>query len=75
MCMATSPRPSRDEDAELRRLTFFEQLGSRLSPAVKAVKDEIRARDRRAEVRAPEDAVEVVKAPDVVLMRVRAGRP
>lgn len=44
-----------DEDLLLRRLHFFEQLGAQLGPVHRAVKDEIRSRDRRAHIRPPED--------------------
>lgn len=44
------------EDAELRRLHWFERMGFELSAPVRAVKTSIRARDKRAVVREPEDA-------------------
>lgn len=44
------------EDAELRRLHYFERFGCELAPQVKAVKGQIRSRDKRAAIREPEDA-------------------
>lgn len=44
---------SPEEDALLRRLAQFEQLGATLAPTMTLLKNEIRARDRRAEIRAP----------------------
>jgi hypothetical protein len=44
---------SPDEDALLRRLAQFEQLGATLAPTMSLLKDEIRARDRRVEIRLP----------------------
>lgn len=51
-----SDRLTPAEDAELRRLHYFERLGCELAPNVSAVKGQIRARDKRATVREPEDA-------------------
>jgi hypothetical protein len=45
-----------EEDAELRRLHYFERMGCELAPPVRAVKSSIRARDKRAVIRDPEDA-------------------
>ncbi len=50
-----SGRVTRDEDGVLRRLTWFERLGAILSPAQRARKAEIRARDVRVEIREPFD--------------------
>jgi hypothetical protein len=47
--MALTP----DEDAVLRRLHFFEQQGLSLAGPMRELKAELRARDQRAEVRAP----------------------
>jgi hypothetical protein len=45
-----------EEDAELRRLHYFERFGCELAPKVRAVKGQIRSRDKRAVIREPEDA-------------------
>lgn len=45
-----------EEDAELRRLHYFEHVGFELAPKVRAVKGQIRSRDKRAVIREPEDA-------------------
>jgi hypothetical protein len=45
------------EDGLLRRLFFFEAAGATLAPQLRVLKDELRARDQRASVRAPELAV------------------
>jgi hypothetical protein len=47
---------SRAEDAELRRLAALAEFG-RLGDVAQALYDELRARDRRSEVRLPEDLV------------------
>ena len=44
-----------EEDGILRRLHCLEQLGAQLSPQMRLLKDDIRARDRRVEIRDPED--------------------
>jgi hypothetical protein len=44
---------SPDEDALLRRLAQFERLGATLAPTMVLLKDEIRARDRRDNIREP----------------------
>ena len=44
---------SPDEDAMLRRLAQFEQLGATLAPPMVLLKDEIRSRDRRDTIREP----------------------
>ncbi|MDX6286078.1 MAG: hypothetical protein QOG53_1563 [Frankiales bacterium] len=49
----TGERLSPDEDAALRRLHWFEQLGCDLSGALRTLKDGFRGRDRRAYVRDP----------------------
>ncbi|HVE74593.1 MAG TPA: hypothetical protein VNA30_05820 [Mycobacteriales bacterium] len=48
-----------EEDAELRRLTFFAESGWELAPAIDQDRAEIRARDKRAVVREPDDEVVV----------------
>ena len=47
------PRLTPDEDQELRRLHWFEALGCELSSAMRTLKEGIRSRDRRAEIREP----------------------
>jgi len=44
---------SSEEDALLRRLAQFEQLGATLAPTMELLKGEIRARDRRDVIRLP----------------------
>lgn len=56
-------RITRDEDGVLRRLSWFERLGNILSPAQRARKAELRARDLRAEVREPFDPPLEVDSP------------
>ena len=46
-----------DEDAVLRRLTYFERAGAVLSPELERVRRTIRSRDLRTEVRPPFDFV------------------
>ena len=46
-----------DEDAVLRRLTYFEKAGAVLSPELQRVRQRIRSRDQRHEVRPPFDFV------------------
>lgn len=46
-----------DEDAVLRRLHWFEQFGVELAPRADELKESIRARDKRAEIREPPDVV------------------
>ncbi len=72
------PKLTPEEDAELRRLHFFEQTGNTLAPAIAHVKDSIRARDRRDDIRPPKDDVVIgeeaelpVEVPKVVPRRVR----
>jgi hypothetical protein len=45
------------EDGLLRRLFFFETSGATLSPPMRVLKAELRARDQRSTVRDPEVAV------------------
>jgi hypothetical protein len=52
---ATLERLSPEEDGILRRLHCLEGLGAQLSPQMRQLKDEIRRRDRRTEIRDPED--------------------
>ena len=51
---ATLERLTPEEDAALRRLHCLERLGAQLSPQMRALKDEIRNRDRRLEIRDPD---------------------
>ena len=44
-----------EEDGILRRLHCLEQLGVTLSVPMQRLKSEIRARDRRTEIREPEE--------------------
>jgi hypothetical protein len=46
-----------EEDAILRRLHWFEQMGIELSPERQALLTSIRARDKRSDVREPEEEV------------------
>lgn len=57
---AVDPRPSRDEDAVMRRLTFFQELGCELASPVQELVEEVRARDTRDEIREPADHVVVL---------------
>ena len=51
--MDTTPRLTREQDGVLRRLTFFELHGLRLSPVSRGIRAALRARDRRRSVREP----------------------
>ena len=44
-----------EEDATLRRLHWFERFGADLAPSLKIVKASIRARDKRAYIRDPDE--------------------
>lgn len=46
-----------EEDAILRRLHWFEQMGIELSPERRALLSSIRARDKRSDIRDPGDEV------------------
>lgn len=48
-------RVTPEEDGILRRLHCLEQLGAQLSPQMRILKDEIRARDLRRVIREPDD--------------------
>lgn len=50
-----------EEDAILRRLHWFEQMGIEVSPERQALLTSIRARDKRNEIRDPGD--EIVSEP------------
>lgn len=50
------PRLTRDEDADLRRLNVLALFGE-LAPDAAARFDELRQRDRRSEIREPDDVV------------------
>ena len=52
---AVLERLTPEEDGILRRLHCLEQLGAQLSPQMAQLKDEIRRRDRRLEIREPAD--------------------
>lgn len=51
----TLDRLTPEQDAQLRRLHFFELMGGTLSPEMRSLKAELRARDRRIEIRLPEE--------------------
>jgi hypothetical protein len=61
--MPNTDRLSREEDAALRRLCFFEIVGAELSPDRSELKDTLRARDARDVVRPPQDVVTVIAPP------------
>jgi hypothetical protein len=44
-----------EEDAELRRLNYFASIGAELAIPRQLQKQELRARDRRLEIRPPAD--------------------
>lgn len=44
-----------EEDGTMRRLHCLEGLGAELAPAMRELKDDIRRRDRRIDIRDPED--------------------
>lgn len=52
---ATLERLTPEEDGILRRLHCLERLGAELAPSMRELKDDIRRRDRRMEIRDPED--------------------
>lgn len=52
---AVLERLTPEEDGILRRLHCLEHLGAELAPQMRELKDEIRRRDRRLEIRDPED--------------------
>ncbi len=52
---ATLEKLTPEEDGILRRLHCLERLGAQLAPATRELKDDIRRRDRRIEIRDPED--------------------
>lgn len=53
----TDDRLTPEEDAVLRRLHWFEKFGVELAPRADDLKSDIRARDKRAEIREPPDVV------------------
>jgi hypothetical protein len=57
-------RLSPSEDGLLRRLFFFESTGATLAPSLQVLKSELRQRDQRRSVRAPE--VTVTRVPHYV---------
>jgi len=64
----TIDRPDRrltpSEDGVLRRLFAFVKGGSALAPAIDELKDELRSRDQRVDVREPE--ITIVRVPPYV---------
>lgn len=52
---AVLERLTPEEDGILRRLHCLERLGAELAPPMRQLKDDIRARDRRIDIRDPED--------------------
>lgn len=52
---AVLERLTPEEDGTLRRLHCMERLGAELAPQMRALKDEIRGRDQRLEIREPDD--------------------
>ena len=52
---ATLEKLTPEEDGILRRLHCLERLGAELAPAMRELKDDIRRRDRRIDIRDPED--------------------
>lgn len=46
-------RLTHEQDGTLRRLTFFEQMGMRLSPGIREIRYQLRALDHRTVVREP----------------------
>ena len=60
----TDRRLTPAEDGILRRLCFFERRGARLAPPMRELKDELRARDQRIDVREPE--ITVLRVPHYV---------
>jgi hypothetical protein len=52
---ATLARLTPEEDGILRRLHYMERLGAELAPPMRELKDEIRKRDRRIDIRDPEE--------------------
>lgn len=57
MADSTDDKLTPDEDAVLRRLHWFEQFGVELAPRANELKTDIRARDKRDEIREPPDVV------------------
>ena len=51
--MSDAVRLTHEQDGALRRLHFFERCGAELSTSCRLVKQELRARDHRADVREP----------------------
>lgn len=52
---AVLERLTPEEDGILRRLHCLKRLGAELAPQMKQLKDDIRRRDRRLEIREPDD--------------------
>lgn len=55
----TSQPLSPEEDAELRRLSYFASVGAELAIPRQVQKQELRARDRRQDVRPPADKLQL----------------
>jgi hypothetical protein len=51
-----------EEDAELRRLHFFQQVGA-LSEQLAELKHHLQERDRRDQIREPDEAVKLIPVP------------
>jgi hypothetical protein len=66
MAMDSSERLTPAEDAELRRLHWFERLGCSLADSLSTIKESIRARDMRASIREPEVDVETYVTDDMI---------
>lgn len=64
-----------EEDAILRRLHWFEQMGIELSPERRALLTSIRSRDKRTDVREPGDDVVTEPAEDEDETPVRVIAP
>jgi hypothetical protein len=52
---ATLAKLTPEEDGILRRLHYMERLGAQLAPQMRELKDDIRRRDRRIDIRDPEE--------------------
>lgn len=55
-----------EEDAELRRLNYFASFGAELAIPRQIQKQELRARDRREEIREPVDVLELEPGTDAL---------
>jgi hypothetical protein len=75
MAMDSSERLTPAEDAELRRLHWFERVGCSLADSLSTIKESIRARDMRATIREPEVDVETYVTDDIITATAIAGVP